>query len=697
MKTNKQLIILFVISCLFFMPILLHINDFIFLSGSEYSDIAITHYPNLLFIQKSILNNHHIPLWSGLIYSGYPFAANPLSGLAYFGGWLAILFTLPAGINITVILHLLLGIFGMFFFLKQEGRSDYSSLFGAIVFGFSYKVFSHLGAGHLTMLYAIMWTPWLLFLSKLAIESKKRLFKLLPGVIVGFIVTADIRWIIPVGILWVIYLMLQQAEIKGKVYLFLQSTAVGLLTSVGLWLPFIQFLTLSTRINLTPADQSIYSLKLQNLLGFFFIDASNFTETVIYPSAIVLLLVVLGIFIYKDNKAFRYWYYIAGAAVLLAFGDAIPGLKFFFEIPGLSLLRVPSRFLWLTYFSFAVVASFVFDWLVNSTRNYKFDRLFFIIPIVAFVILLMIAISLSTGEWGIKLILGALFFIFGVFWLGFSIHNKIGKIPLQTGLLILLLVDLFYFNYSSLQFISKEKILYSNSALIKRISDLPNFGRIYTPSYSLNQSEGAFWGFQQINGVDPMQLLTYADFFENASGVKSSAYSVTLPAFINGDPHSANQFSCPNIAKLEMLNVGYIISDFDMGHCGDFTNVEIINHKYVYPLHGELSIATIDAQTNGITLLNYQPDQIDLKVDRGGLLVFREIYYPGWAAYVDRLPVSLEKSDIFRAIFLSPGPHLIQLKFRPGLVEIGFAIQLLAWVILLLMSFYEKKHEKSSK
>ena len=45
---------------------------------SLYTDLLITHYPNAIFLRDSIIQDHTIPLWSNLIYSGTPFAANPL-------------------------------------------------------------------------------------------------------------------------------------------------------------------------------------------------------------------------------------------------------------------------------------------------------------------------------------------------------------------------------------------------------------------------------------------------------------------------------------------------------------------------------------------------------------------------------------------------------------------------------------------
>jgi hypothetical protein len=57
--------------------ILLTGNQFIYPAGSEYSDLTISHWPNAVFIHRSLFDNGQIPLWSNAILGGYPLAANP--------------------------------------------------------------------------------------------------------------------------------------------------------------------------------------------------------------------------------------------------------------------------------------------------------------------------------------------------------------------------------------------------------------------------------------------------------------------------------------------------------------------------------------------------------------------------------------------------------------------------------------------
>jgi hypothetical protein len=142
------------------------INDFAYPLGSSYSDIAISHYPNLIFLRESLADGGGIPFWSNTILSGYPFAANPLSGLWYPPGWLLLLLPLPLGINLLVMLHLLWGGVGVFVLLRKRELDVLPAAAGAVAFELMPKVFAHFGAGHITLLFAVAWTPWLLLVEE---------------------------------------------------------------------------------------------------------------------------------------------------------------------------------------------------------------------------------------------------------------------------------------------------------------------------------------------------------------------------------------------------------------------------------------------------------------------------------------------------------------------------------------------------
>ena len=72
-----------------------------------------------------------------------------------------------------------------------------------------------------------------------------------------------------------------------------------------------------------------------------------------------------------------------------------------------------------------------------------------------------------------------------------------------------------------------------------------------------------------------------------------------------------------------------------------------------------------------VTLTAYEPNKLtyNVKSVRGGVVVFSEIYYPGWTATIDGEPVELGRVDyVLRALTVTPGQHQVELSF--GLLAI---------------------------
>jgi len=116
---------------LLFIPLILLIpgwEGFAYSPRSSFSDMVISHYPNAVFLREA-LQMGQLPLWSPMLFAGYPFAANPLSGLWYFPGWFSLLFSLPLGFNLNLLIHLFFSGLGMWLFLR-ESRFDWLPAMG---------------------------------------------------------------------------------------------------------------------------------------------------------------------------------------------------------------------------------------------------------------------------------------------------------------------------------------------------------------------------------------------------------------------------------------------------------------------------------------------------------------------------------------------------------------------------------------
>ncbi|MBE6267324.1 MAG: hypothetical protein E7102_12820 [Prevotella ruminicola] len=89
-----------------------------------------------------------------------------------------------------------------------------------------------------------------------------------------------------------------------------------------------------------------------------------------------------------------------------------------------------------------------------------------------------------------------------------------------------------------------------------------------------------------------------------------------------------------------------------------------------------------------VTIKAYEPNQLtyDVNSGKGGVVVFSEIYYPGWTATIDGEPAELGRVDyILRALNVKPGKHEVVLSFFPKSVDTTETIAYLAYGILILV------------
>ena len=89
-----------------------------------------------------------------------------------------------------------------------------------------------------------------------------------------------------------------------------------------------------------------------------------------------------------------------------------------------------------------------------------------------------------------------------------------------------------------------------------------------------------------------------------------------------------------------------------------------------------------------VTITNYEPNRLTYDVNsvKGGVIVFSEIYYPGWTAKVDGQPVELGRVNyVLRALNVKPGEHKVELAFFPKSVTTTETIAYVSEVALLLL------------
>lgn len=654
-----------------------------------YSDLAITHWPNALFIQNTLRQTGRLPLWRPLIMAGTPFAANPLSGLWYPPNLLLLFLPLPSAFNLLLASHLLWGGLGMYKLGQQLHLSQGAALVAATAWVLAPKTVAHLGAGHVGLVYALGWWPWVVWAARRARQIGQRSAWGVAGGVLALEFLADPRitaLTLPVAVFAALFTqgaatplhpnppplkregVVSFLRLVGQV---LPAALVFLLITAVQTLPLAEFMRYSTRSWLTPDETGWFSLPWTYVLGVLLPDRGGFHEWMTYIGPAVLILALLGLLAMGRRAG---WVMAGlGLAVLFALGANTPFYRLLVHLmPGLTWLRVPAR-----------------AWFI-----------------VAF---------------GLALLVGA-----GVHVLQRRTQPGQRLSPSRVAALTLALVviDLGFMDVSLIRLRPVASVLAEGGELAATLAKQPGLFRIYSPSYSLPQQTGAMYNLQSVDGVDPLQLAETVAFVRQATGLEgqSPRYSEVLPpAPPNGDVILGHRDARPDLNLLGLLNVRYLAAEFPLdveglverGRFGTtylYENTHVLPRAFVLyraePVAGsEEALARLKGADlrqvafieGGAALTErgtvvfsealvtaYTPDYIAVQatLDRPGVLILSEVWYPGWEVQVDGQPTPIYRADgLLRAVYLQRGTHTVEFSYAPWTVKAGLALSALGWLI----------------
>lgn len=665
---------------------------------AQYTDLLITHYPNALFMRQSILEYGSLPLWSPLIYGGTPFFANPLSGLWYPFGWPALALPLPHGLSLVLAVHALWGGWGLYKLIREEGAGHYPALLGAVAFEILPKISAHYGAGHVTLLYAIYWTPWLL----LSVRRERSI--IWSASCMAAIFLADPRWAAYSGILWFVYSVAYRNE---RIGIKLRDVGLSLgLTSMlaaPLLFPMLEFVPRSSRGQMPVEEILSHALEPVEIVGVLFPSGRGSFEDAFYAGGIVLVLALYGILQKGVRKKTIFWWGSILFSLLYALGPGVPGFSYLAEIPGFNLLRVPTRALFVFSLAWVMIAAHGLDHRLQTSEN-RFTGRLILVGFGIFAVFFLLGLGYVADHLNLQMIWGAGAIAAGVFLvLLFPIQNKRHfGVYLILGFAIIDgvgsgFINVDFRNPAVMEGLAVEKWLGEHSRGYGQF-------RTYSPSYTVSQDFSAGHNIEMVDGVDPLQLQTFVDFMEIATGVPFPNYSVTIPPFMDS-PSTANKGYDPQTEWLSILNVRFLASDYRL----NASNTELVyesQNRFVYlnkhwmprawvqPWPGEVSIPFLIQNQDHVRKANvthWKPNKVVIEAEGPGTLVLSEMTYPGWQVMVDGETSNWHPAfQILRGVRLSQGEHTIRFIFRPWSLYLGFA----AFFLATLVIYWGLRHEK---
>jgi hypothetical protein len=704
---EKESFLIIILVMIPFVSFAYFLPDFIFPKAVHYSDYTISHYPNLYYLKESVFTHHTIPLWNTQILSGFPNIANPLSGLWYPGNWLTILFPLPLGSHLVTIIHLLSGGIGMYLYLRQRGSIPYAAFIGALAFELMPKLFVHYAAGHISLVQAITWTPWILLFQQkrfgLSIQSPRFWYQ--TAIFYGLILLCDLRWVFYMVMIDGAFflMMLRQVKLGGYRLMLLHLAGwcsqiiVGMFLSAIFLLPFYEYLTLTDRIHLSADDISSYGLPIAKLMGFIIPDMGGYAEYMIYPGLLIWVSFLGTFSIRALRKKLGWLYALIGFCLLLSFISALSWMGWIENIPGVNLLRVPSRLFFVIHILFVIMTAAYLTRLELAEDLKKTVNLLptFFTFTFSFALLMLVyltgAVIVADFIWPVlvSMLLFVLFLIKKYFsW---------GRVLVCIGLVFFAIVDFMVVNTSQLDMVSAQVVLSEDGPLYEFLSeDTDDLYRVYSPSYRLEQQLASYHHVQLVDGIDPLHLQSYTEFMEKASGVPYIQYGVTIPAYGTGNPKTDNIQAIPDSILLGLLNTRYVISDFPI-RTSRLTPIETDIDAYIYKNEDYLPRAWIEMEdeqnTTAVELINWGVNEIQLKAKGPGTLVLSEINYPGWQATLNGQTTEImTKHQILRSVELPDAEVNVNFFYQPVSLYLGALLTLGTMLILLILEGKSRQH-----
>ena len=270
------------------------------------------------------------------------------------------------------------------------------------------------------------------------------------------------------------------------------------------------------------------------------------------------------------------------------------------------------------------------------------------------------------------------------------------------------------------QMSATDQIILRDKALDFRVLNLA--------SNTFNENETSFY-HKSIGGYHPAKLRRYQEMID-AYIEPEMQHMMPAIAQAAGDMTKVNGDSV--FPVLNMLNTKYFIVGLQNGQTVpvqnpyangnawfvdkisyvDNANEEIdavgklnLRHEAVADkkFEAQLGKATPETSTDLITLKAYEPNHLVYNVTskNGGIIVFSEVYYPGWTATVDGQQAELGRANyILRALNVKPGKHEVVLDFHPASLRktegIAYASYGVLALILALGIFMEWKKRKET-
>lgn len=628
------------------------------------SDLWTTQWGNAAYLKLAVERANAIPLWNPSIMSGRPFAGDPLAAIFYPPMHLVHLLSLRDFFLVILIGHLVLGGIGTYALARWGARlSVGASLLAGIAFMWSTRLIGHYGAGHLTMVMAAVWLPWVALGVVLAIRERA-IWAAPAGLAFGLAILAGhpqiafyhglmLGSLALGGVVWAVaYEASLGARLLGalRVVGIVGATGlIGALIGAALLLPALSFTDVSLREGgLAVTDR----LPVTTLLrGLFVVPLQDRVpqELTFAPGIPILLLAAFALLGRRRWLTAGLWIGVLAAAVL-SLGAATPVLPFLAEhVPGFGYFRAPARIWFVATLALAILGGLGFDALFARGRLWPAAQV-------------VVIVALAANLWLLDAPM---------------LHIE----PAFPG--------------------------YNPIRVEEITAQVADGDRVYGVQRNIRQAVVPGLGLQLADGQDPLQSAAYAEFMQFAGGYRYSGYVLAIPPFEIYDPGWPTHIEAqPNARILGLVNVGTVLSNHRLSDpalkpIGKSDDVFIYWNSAVLPraflvsqsLGERLTQASIpqfaelagqgevapDPATGQVTLAGTSLDGMAMQVEahEPGMLIVGTPWFPGWRATIDgRAAPVVKVGGVLQGVAIPAGTHSVTVEYRPTPVRLGLVLTL---------------------
>lgn len=627
-------------------------------------DMLDQNFPWHRFISECF-QQHILPYWCPYSRLGYPFFADPQSGMFYPVAWLFALvgrYTLYSN-NWEFIFHITLAAVGMKVLLRSVDVARSSAyLFGA-VYAMSGPMVSN--ATHIILIHSLCWLPFVLGSYVYMLRSHERRYALATAffismqvcggyagltIILGYILAGGfLYWLVNVGIKDRKELL--KAGVNNIIVLVATlALCAGFLYAVSYGLPYIDRTAGVTKqmangIAFTPRSFITFILPLTagNADLYFGTDS---TMNNLYVGLLSLLLIVSALIMYPSR--FKWVLVFVSAFFLLAaMGGSTPMRGWLYDyVPLMRLFRHAAIFRFVTAMSLIVLAAVAFDDLFGSDNK---------------------------GPKYARLVLGMIFISF------MATAVVIGYAKLHQ-LLLIHEVSLFELSQYWAQ-TNKWNVILLNILL-----QLVILG-IATVLLFLRDSKVTRAGITFLLLAEMMISVQGNIFSTVASPVSVSHLQAALDKLPKGFPipsnvslSSCNEWNDSTLAPPMWHNAGFAKKQISYeGYNGFNLSAynELADRKDFYQLVSSHSLVSAFPDSADTNIKSFNPNRIcfDTKSDHAEILHIGQIFFRGWHLYIDGAEqgdsLGTDNTKLIRAQ-IPAGKHTVALEFEPTGVKLAF-------------------------